>query len=252
MDRYTLDNKLKRTRRRFKLTATEQALYHELVMVCNEEGWPETFSCSNGELCASLGITEKTLCAAKESLINAGLIYYQSGKSKRQFSLYSFEKPFDKNPNYRKNYAQSDNQSTSQSVSQSASQSGENSSDYNNKQKPNKTTPPIIPQQGEIGFPEEKPKRGGRKPKVEFIPPGLGEVQSYFKSSGLPAWEIQAEKFFNHWDSQGWTKGSGAKIVNWDSLANNWILTEKEKGGKDARGNGNLGGLPEQPVYGED
>lgn len=228
MDRYTLDNKLKRTRRRFKLTATEQALYHELVMVCNEEGWPETFSCSNGELCTSLGITEKTLCAAKESLINAGLIYYQSGKSKRQFSLYSFEKPFDKNPNYRKNYAQYDNQSASQSVSQSASQSGENSSDYNNKQKPNKTTPPIIPQQGEIGFPEEKPKRKP-KAKKEFIPPSEEEVLSFFSACGLSDWEIQGRLFYSNYQSQGWRKGTGVQITEWDSLANKWILNEKIK-----------------------
>lgn len=112
-------------------------------------------------------------------------------------------------------------------------------------------TPPIIPQQGEIGFSGGKPKRG-RKPKVEFIPPALEEVQFYFQSSGLPAWEIEAEKFYNHWDSQGWMKGTGAKIVNWDSLANNWILTEKEKGGKNAGNATGMDSVKVQPAnYGE-
>ncbi|WP_158712643.1 DUF6291 domain-containing protein [Parabacteroides pacaensis] len=117
----------------------------------------------------------------------------------------------------------------------------------NDNENDNDITPPIIPQQGEIGFPSEKPKRG-RKPKVEFIPPALEEVQFYFQSSGLPEWEKQAEKFFNHWNSQGWKKGTGAKITNWDSLANNWILTEKEK--RNERNQGGGSGNEAQPVWG--
>lgn len=230
MDRYTLDDKLRRTRRRFKLTATEQALYHELVMVCNEEGWAETFSCSNGELCSALGISsEKTLCAARESLINAGLIYYQSGKSKRQFSLYSFERPFDKNINYGKNYAQYDNQSASQSVSQSASQSGQNGTDYNNKQKLKYNTSPIVPQGDQtLPFKEEKPKRQP-KTKKEFVPPTQEEVLSFFSGSLLPDWETQGRLFFANYQSQGWRKGTGVPVTEWDSLANKWILNEKIK-----------------------
>lgn len=92
MDGYTLTEKMRKARRSFRLTATEQALFYELVAICNGEGWRDIFDCSNVELCYALNINEKTLVRARESLINAGLIYYKSGKSKRLVSTYSFIK----------------------------------------------------------------------------------------------------------------------------------------------------------------
>jgi hypothetical protein len=96
MNSYELIHRLRRTRRRYPLTATEQALYHELGAICNEEEWPDMFSCSNQELCNALQLTEKTLIAARLALIQAGLLFYKSGQSKRQFSSYSFNTQFEK------------------------------------------------------------------------------------------------------------------------------------------------------------
>jgi len=90
MDGYTLAAQLRRTRRRYRLSATSQALYYELVAIANEEGWPDTFKCSNGELLSALMIAEKTLILARQELIQCGLITYKSGKSKKAFSDYSF------------------------------------------------------------------------------------------------------------------------------------------------------------------
>lgn len=98
MDGYSLTEKMRKARRRNRLTATEQALFHELVAVCNSEGWEDVFSCSNIELCFSLNIDEKTLVRARLSLINAGLLYYKSGKSKRSVGLYSFSRKFKDEP----------------------------------------------------------------------------------------------------------------------------------------------------------
>lgn len=94
LDGYTLVARLRKARRRHPLTATEQALFHELVAVCNDVDWDDVFPCSNDELCKSLNVSENTLNTARNSLINVGLIYYKSGKSKRQFGKYSFVKKF--------------------------------------------------------------------------------------------------------------------------------------------------------------
>lgn len=94
MDGYTLTDKMRKARRSFRFTATEQALFYELVAICNGEDWRDIFDCSNVELCCALNINEKTLVKARETLINAGLVYYKSGKSKRMVSSYSFEKAF--------------------------------------------------------------------------------------------------------------------------------------------------------------
>lgn len=90
MNGYDLMAHMRRTRRKNPLTATEQALYTELVAICNEVEWADVFTCSNFELCNSLFISENTLKDARNRLIQAGLIFYKSGKSKRQFSKYSF------------------------------------------------------------------------------------------------------------------------------------------------------------------
>lgn len=90
LDGYSLSEKMRKTRRRYPLSSTEQALYHELVAICNEDGWEDMFPCSNDELCGALRITENTLDKARLILIQAGLIAYKSGKSKRQFGQYSF------------------------------------------------------------------------------------------------------------------------------------------------------------------
>ncbi len=91
MDGYTLADKMRQARRRARLTTTEQALYYELVAVCNSEGWEPVFKCSNNELCLSLGIDNKTLIRARNNLINAKLIYYKSAKSKKEVGSYSFD-----------------------------------------------------------------------------------------------------------------------------------------------------------------
>jgi hypothetical protein len=92
MNGYDLNNKLRKARRKYPLTATEQALFHELIALCNDADWDTVFSASNYELCNNLNITEKTLIVARIALINAGLVYYQCGKSKRLSGQYSFTK----------------------------------------------------------------------------------------------------------------------------------------------------------------
>ena len=94
MNGYDLTSRMRRLRRRCPLTASEQALYYELVAICNEEGWEEVFPCSNEELCLALSITENTLHSARQTLVEQGLIYYQSGRSKRKVGRYSFIQAF--------------------------------------------------------------------------------------------------------------------------------------------------------------
>lgn len=90
MNGYELIAKMRKVRRKYPLTATEQALYNELVAMCNDVEWEDVFNCSNYELCNALQISENTLKDARNKLIQAGLIFYKSGKSKRQHSSYSF------------------------------------------------------------------------------------------------------------------------------------------------------------------
>jgi hypothetical protein len=54
------------------------------------------------------------------------------------------------------------------------------------------------------------------------IPKSLDEVKKYFleKESTF----LEAEKFFNHFESNGWLVGGKTKMKNWEAAARNWIL----------------------------
>jgi len=94
MNEYELTENMRKARRTFRFSATEQALFYELVAICNGENWPNVFVCSNAELCCALYISEKTLIQSRDRLIGSGLIYYKSGKSKRDVGKYSFSEKF--------------------------------------------------------------------------------------------------------------------------------------------------------------
>ena len=61
---------------------------------------------------------------------------------------------------------------------------------------------------------------------VKFRPPTLSEIQMYFaEKDALPE---EAEKFFNHYESNGWLVGGKAKMKNWQAAARNWLLNSKK------------------------
>ena len=47
-------------------------------------------------------------------------------------------------------------------------------------------------------------------------------VMAFFKKTGWP--DIEAQKFFNHYESIGWKIGGRIPIVDWKASARNWML----------------------------
>jgi hypothetical protein len=52
--------------------------------------------------------------------------------------------------------------------------------------------------------------------------PSLSEVQNFFEAQEYPP--IEAEKFFNYFESNGWLVGGKTKMKDWQAAARNWIL----------------------------
>ena len=90
MNSYQLVSKLRKVRDDTYLTAIDQALYHELVSICNEKGWKDVFEVRSLTLCSSLNIWDKTLRKSRKILADAGLISFESCKDKRIGCYYSF------------------------------------------------------------------------------------------------------------------------------------------------------------------
>lgn len=59
---------------------------------------------------------------------------------------------------------------------------------------------------------------------VEFVPPTLEEVESYFAANCLRG---SARKFFDYYEANGWTR-QGFPIAKWEPVARSW--SDREKG----------------------
>ena len=90
MNSYQLISKLRKVRDDTYLTAIDQALYYELISICNEKGWKEVFEARSAVLCTSLNIWDKTLRKSRKALADACLIFFKSCRDKRIGCYYSF------------------------------------------------------------------------------------------------------------------------------------------------------------------
>ena len=80
------------------------------------------------------------------------------------------------------------------------------------------STTPIKSKQKEV----VKKKFREKKESFEIIPPKLSDVKLFFVSMGTE--ENEAERFFNHFQSNGWLVGGKSKMKNWQASAKNWIM----------------------------
>ena len=60
----------------------------------------------------------------------------------------------------------------------------------------------------------------------KFTPPNLEEITAYFREKFAP--EIEAQKFFNYFEANGWKIGGRSPMKKWKAAANNWILNAEK------------------------
>jgi len=63
------------------------------------------------------------------------------------------------------------------------------------------------------------------KTRQRFVPPSSEEVKSFFFENKSDY--MEAEKYFNHFQSNGWLVGGRTKMKDWQAAARNWILRAK-------------------------
>ena len=67
-----------------------------------------------------------------------------------------------------------------------------------------------------------KRKKVAQKKEKEFVLPKLDDVAAFFKVEQYP--EIEARKFFYHFEANGWQIGGKTPMKNWHAAAHNWML----------------------------
>lgn len=71
----------------------------------------------------------------------------------------------------------------------------------------------------------DQPTKSEKKRSV-FIKPEIDEVKAFFQEKNKT--DLDAEKFFNHFESNGWLVGGKSKMKNWQAAARNWILNSEK------------------------
>lgn len=71
----------------------------------------------------------------------------------------------------------------------------------------------------------DQPTKTEKKRSV-FIKPEINEVKAFFQEKNKT--DLDAEKFFNHFESNGWLVGGKSKMKNWQAAARNWILNSEK------------------------
>lgn len=67
---------------------------------------------------------------------------------------------------------------------------------------------------------EGKEKKSSAQKKEK---PSLEQIQEFFKAENYP--DLEAERFFNYYTSNGWLIGGKTKMVDWKAACRNWMLT---------------------------
>lgn len=74
---------------------------------------------------------------------------------------------------------------------------------------------------------EKNTKKKLREKKgTEQIPPDWELVMVFFEDKQIPL--VEAEKFYNHFQSNGWLVGGKSKMKDWKAAARNWILNAEK------------------------
>ena len=71
----------------------------------------------------------------------------------------------------------------------------------------------------------QKKLRKKKGANEQSIPPDKNDVIAYFQEKNCP--EIEADKFYNHFQSNGWLVGGKTKMIDWKAAIRNWILNSQ-------------------------
>jgi len=78
----------------------------------------------------------------------------------------------------------------------------------------------VVEVNGEKIQPENKKTLNNKRTMV--TPPEIASVRSFFKEQNSS--EIEAEKFYNYFQSNGWKVGGKSPMHDWQAAARNWML----------------------------
>ena len=182
------------------LTPAEQAVFMTLLYYFNRNNREQAYTVSNYQLSEMSNISTGSLHKIKKSLADKGYISYKAGKGKRAptYNILILEESSIVSSRLSSRVSSSLSSSLSSRVS--SRQSSRVSSRVSS------TSKEIRDKSKEIR-------------DIYDRAPTLEEVKEYVKSHLL---KVDAEKFYDHYNSLGWVNINGVPIRDWRATCRNW------------------------------
>lgn len=74
-------------------------------------------------------------------------------------------------------------------------------------------------------YSQNKNKKENKNKNIYIGAPTLEDCMTYFKELGHP---LEANKFFDYYEAQGWVRKGGVRIASWKACARMWVSKSKE------------------------
>jgi len=106
---------------------------------------------------------------------------------------------------------------------------GEQTQNFSKKENEDLKSSPLLGRG--VGGEEERKSSAKKKEKINVTSsvvekPTIQEVEIYFQQQNYP--ELEAQKFFNYFSSNGWLVGGKTKMKDWQAAARNWMLNTQK------------------------
>lgn len=218
----------------------EVYLYFYLLNQCNMRGMENPFNVKTSLLFAEMKMSKKAIYEARCSLQKRGLIAFTEGERRSSSPIYQILENVEVG-RQRKTPEPPAETALPEDVDEIPMPPEYQCSEVSEQvyypeppepASPEPAPPPKKPSRKKVEKPLDelfKVPKPEKRSKKEFIPPTLQEVEDFFSGLGILNAEEKAQQFFFHYDSLGWHTATGAVIWRWDSLANKWLLNDKQK-----------------------
>ena len=203
---------------------SEVCLYFYLLSRWNESGREDTFQLKTCVIQREMNLAKYTICSVRKKLYERGLIEFTEGERRSCSPTYRIIERVEVGRQMK--VVKEDAVTAEVEVDEIPIPPEFQVREVRKEEKPVKRKKSEKVKPLDKLFKVEEPKK---RVKKEFVPPTLQEVEDYFNTLGICDAESRAQQFFFHYDSLGWHTATGAVVHRWDSLANKWLLNDKQK-----------------------
>ena len=218
-----------------------KAVLNSLNMRCNRKGecWP-----SHSLIARDIGSSDRSVRTYLDALIEQKFVVVVRGGGRGLSNRYRLNVP-DENPEKVAGFPEPKGAGNPE---ESAGFAADGS--VTNPENPalNPENPALNPETV-AAYPLRTPKKPSKGARNKFQKPTVEQVRAFAAENDLPTADV--EKFWDHYESNGWRVGGRSPMKNWQAAFRNWLRRSPEFKRGASAGNGPAGSPEAEHAWGQ-